>query len=116
MLSGQDGRLSQVRNELEGVLKDLQVSSWGAKAWDPVGEVWVTGAPIPIQLQLKGRVRKETEIKIIFAASCLGGGVCLTEQGQMFYADDQLSKLYPVAFCCFVGAKWATATVRPECI
>lgn len=37
MLSGQDGRLSQVRNELEGVLKDLQVSSWGAKAWDPGG-------------------------------------------------------------------------------
>lgn len=27
----------------------------------PVGEVWVTGAPIPIQLQLKGRVRKETD-------------------------------------------------------
>lgn len=78
----------------------------GKKAGDPVvrveGEEGVAGAPIPIQLQLKGEGRKG--FKITVALSCLRG-VCLTEQGQTFSTDCQLSKPSPGASRCLFGSK-----------
>lgn len=79
-----------------------QASSMGKKAWDPAGAEGVAGAPIPIQLRLKGEGRKW--FKITVAVSSLRG-MCFMEQGQTFYTDYQVSKVYPGALCCLFGSK-----------
>lgn len=74
----------------------------GKKARDPAGEEGVAGAPISVQLRLKGEERKR--FKITVAVSSLRG-VCFMEQGQTFYTDCQLSKVYPGALRCLFGSK-----------